>query len=638
MNRVILMGNPNTGKTTLFNTLTKSHEKASNWHGVTVEVKTKKYKFENVEFEVCDLPGVYSLKGYSKEEKIANNFLKQNKGSLVINICDANNLERNIILTLDLLKNGYNVLLVINMCNENKQCDYIKLSKSLGIKIIEIDARKNKSVKAVKQEIFEYYLKQKTQKVLKIDKISFRNDEITKIIAKNNQNDPYNSSDKIDKFVLNKFVFLPLFLLSILFVFYITFEPVGSYFSSVLSYFFNLIIAVLRKIFLCININNIIFLDFFFNGLLGAVSSVISFVPQIVMLIFFLNLLEDIGFMSRVAFMFDGALKKIGLSGKALFSLMMGFGCTTSAVLATRNLENKKLRKRTVLLLPFMSCSAKLPVFLVVASLFFEKYKFLCVFLLYVFGIIVSVIFACISKKIIKDDETFFIMEMPKYRLPNFKKILTDVWATIYDFLVKIGTTILFFSSIVWFLQNFSCNLKYLNGGNFTSSLLYFISSKITFIFAPLKINSPGVVCALLLGIVAKEMVIVGLAMINGVTAASAEALSLSLVSSSSICYFTKTTSIIFLIFILLYSPCLSAISTIKNELGGKTAAFVFFFQFALSYFVSFFVLKLIESSALRFAFYFILFLDILLWIVLKLGQNKKCWGNCNACRKTCFK
>lgn len=632
------MGNPNTGKTTLFNTLTKSHEKASNWHGVTVEVKTKKYKFENVEFEVCDLPGVYSLKGYSKEEKIANNFLKQNKGSLVINICDANNLERNIILTLDLLKNGYNVLLVINMCNENKQCDYIKLSKSLGIKIIEIDARKNKSVKAVKQEIFEYYLKQKTQKVLKIDKISFRNDEITKIIAKNNQNDPYNSSDKIDKFVLNKFVFLPLFLLSILFVFYITFEPVGSYFSSVLSYFFNLIIAVLRKIFLCININNIIFLDFFFNGLLGAVSSVISFVPQIVMLIFFLNLLEDIGFMSRVAFMFDGALKKIGLSGKALFSLMMGFGCTTSAVLATRNLENKKLRKRTVLLLPFMSCSAKLPVFLVVASLFFEKYKFLCVFLLYVFGIIVSVIFACISKKIIKDDETFFIMEMPKYRLPNFKKILTDVWATIYDFLVKIGTTILFFSSIVWFLQNFSCNLKYLNGGNFTSSLLYFISSKITFIFAPLKINSPGVVCALLLGIVAKEMVIVGLAMINGVTAASAEALSLSLVSSSSICYFTKTTSIIFLIFILLYSPCLSAISTIKNELGGKTAAFVFFFQFALSYFVSFFVLKLIESSALRFAFYFILFLDILLWIVLKLGQNKKCWGNCNACRKTCFK
>lgn len=638
MNRVILMGNPNTGKTTLFNSLTKSHEKASNWHGVTVEVKTKKYKFENTVFEVCDLPGVYSLNGYSKEEKIANDFLKQNKNSLVVNICDANNLERNIILTLDLIKNGYNILLAVNMCNENHQCDYAKLSKSLGIKIIQIDARKNKSVDVIKSEILDYYSNQKTQKTLKTIKKLINSDEIIKNIAKNHQIDPYKKSDKIDKFVLNKFIFLPLFLFSILSVFYITFGPIGSCFSNILSIIFNLFISLLRKIFLCINIQNIIFLDFFFDGILGAVSSVVGFVPQIVMLVFFLNLLEDIGFMSRVAFMFDGALKKIGLSGKALFSLMMGFGCTTSAVLVTRNLENKKLRKRTVLLLPFMSCSAKLPVFLVVASLFFEKYKFLFVFLLYVFGVVVSVIFASISKKIIKDDETFFILEMPKYRFPNFKKILTDVWVTICDFFVKIGTIILFFSSIVWFLQNFSYDFKYLNGDNFTSSLLYFISSKVAFIFAPLKINSPGVVCALLLGIVAKEMVVVGLAMINGVAGVSAEALSLSLLSSSSICYFTKTTSVIFLIFILLYSPCLSAISTIKNELGGKTAAFVFFFQFALSYFVSFFVLKFIESSVLRFAFYFILFLDILLFVVLKLGQDKKCWGNCNACRKTCVK
>lgn len=635
MNNITLVGNPNTGKTTLFNSLTNSREKASNWHGVTVKEKEKSYKYKNEEFNVVDLPGMYSLNGRSNEEKIAAEYLNKHKEDLVVNICDANNLKRNLILTLELLKKGLTVILAVNMANETKLYNYEKLSKILNIRIVEIDARKNKSVNTLKDEIYKIYQNKKPQNTLNLVKNQLNYDDLCKILnsIKINNVNPYLKTNKIDRILLNKFLFIPIFLCITFLIFYITFGPFGELFLSVFEWFFNKIFEFLRKIILCLNISNIV-QDFLINGVLLSILTVLNFIPQIILLMFFVNFLEDIGYMSRVAFMFDGLLKRIGLTGKSLFSLTMGFGCTTTAVLTTRNLENKNLRKRTVLVLPFISCSAKLPVFLVIASLFFDSYKYLFVFTLYLFSIFISIIMSIIYNHLIKSKEENFILEMPKYRLPNLKKIFIDTSSVILEFLVKIGTTILFFSIILWFLQNFSTSFSFIGSSNFSDSILYFLSNKLSFLFGFIGLSGAGIVVAILLGIVAKEMVVVGLAMINGVSG-SLELLSTSLILPTSVCYFTPISSIIFLVFILLYSPCMSALSMIKNELGTKTALYVFFSQFAIAFLICWLLYHSLTSiNFLIFMLVFIV-LDILFSFMLKFRHKKKhCLGNCDACKR----
>ncbi len=636
MNNIILIGNPNTGKTTLFNTLTKSNEKASNWHGVTVGSKCKNYIYHGKEFTVTDLPGLYSINAYSNEEKIAAEYLEEHKEDVIVNICDANNLKRNLRLTLELLNKNYKVIVVVNMAKEVKSLDYDKLSKFLNTIVIPIDARKKQSVDKIKKLIDNYY-----EKKLHFSSICDKNqlniselDDFLKLSNYNNS-ECYKITDKIDKIVLNKFVFLPLFLIVIFLVFYLTFGPFGSFILSIFDCIFKKIFDILRNLILCINMSNIIKV-FLTDGVINSLQTVIGFAPQIALLMFFLNFLEDIGFMSRVAFMFDGLLKKLGLTGKSLFSLMMGFGCTTSAVMTTRNLENNNLRKRTVLLLPFMSCTAKLPVFLVVSSLFFDKYKYLFVFGLYLLAIVLSIIVALIYNKIIPSKKNVFILEMPKYRLPNLKKVALDSLSVVKEFLVKVGTTILFFSVFVWILQNFSFSFKYLGGQNFSNSMLFSISNFLLPLFKFIGIDSAGMVAALLFGVLAKEMVIVGLAMINGVSG-SISLLSASLISETSICYFTPTSSVVFLIFVLIYSPCISAIAMIKNEFGFKTACYVFVFQFVLAFLVCFVIYQITISRWLIYVLLSVIVLDILIAVVLKFRHKKSdCRGQCNACRKVC--
>ena len=632
--KIILVGNPNTGKSTLFNTLTSSNEKVSNWHGVTVGVKSKQVEILNETFEVVDTPGLYSFLAYSNEEKITLDYLNKNKDCLIVNVSDANNLKRNLILTLELLKNGFDVILAVNMYSEVNGIDYDLLSKELNIKVVKIDSRKRSDGLNLVKE-FQNTYNQKTQKISKINKkqvYKINNNEIFAKITKNKENDAYLKSDKIDRIVLNKFIFILLFLSSVFLIFYITFGPIGTLISSIINNIFNKMIDKLRKIILCTNISYIIKM-LIIDGVFVAIQSVISFVPQIILLMFFISVLEDVGFMSRVAFMFDGILKKVGLSGKSLFSLMMGYGCTTSAIVTTRNLENRSLRKRTVLLLPFVSCSAKLPIFLVISSLFFGKYKYLFVFGLYIFSILISVIFLIIYKKLVPSQNENFILEMPKYRKVNFRKVVKDSFVVIKEFLIKVGTLILFFSVIVWLLQNISIKFKFLNGENFEESILYFVCEKIKFIFKPLGFESVGIIVSLFLGVIAKEMVVVGLAMMNGVSG-DLSLLSSSLLDFSSLCCFSKTSAIVFLIFILLYSPCMSAIFTIKNELGKKTAIYVFISQFLIAYVVSFLVYRMLLNFDFIFIVLLFLFLDIFIILMLRLKKNKTCWGNCNECRR----
>lgn len=632
MKRVILVGNPNTGKTTLFNTMTGSTEKVSNWHGVTVGEKCSKYKFGGEEYEVVDLPGMYSLESYSNEERIAKDFLLKNKDALIINICDANNLRRNLKLTLELLKLNLNVLVVINMSAECQLFDYVKLTKLLGVKIIEIDARKKRSIVGLKNEIKDFYRQEKTQNKSKIIKISPQINDILQKCAKNIDFNPYYTTDKIDKIVLNKFLFLPLFIVLMFLIFWFTFGAIGGTISSIFISILNNIADKMRYIINCTNIN-IVFKTIINEAILGSVLNVFSFLPQIVLLMFFFNLIEECGLMSRIAFMFDGVLKKVGLTGKSLFSIFMGYGCTTSAVITTRNLENENLRKRTALLLPFSSCSAKLPVFLVISSLFFDKYKYLFVFLLYIFSIVLILLFALIYKKIIPTKDDLFILEMPKYRVPSIKKCAIDAWVVIKEFLVKVGSLILFFSVIVWILQNFSFEFKYLNNKNFNKSMLYNLSKLFVPVFSIIGLGSVGIVVAIFSGVVAKEMIVVSLSMLNGVSS-SMSLLTESLKLSSSMCSFSPVSSIVFLVFVLIYSPCISALVSIKNELGLRQALYVFVVQFVLAFLVSFLIYKILSYPTILIWALVILIVDILVLVVLKLKKKKTCRGNCCACRK----
>ncbi len=618
-NKIILAGNPNTGKTTLFNTLTKSNQKASNWHGVTVGTISKNYQFNGKLITVTDVPGMYSLEGFSNEEKIASEFLKKNKDSLIVNICDANNLERNLILTSELIGEGFKIIVAVNMYAEVKH-NYKKLAELLGVKLVTIDARKKGSVNELKQCVDEFF-ENKFQDSYKICKTNLNSSEIfSEVKAK--QSEAYKTTNKLDKIMLNKFLFLPIFLLAVFAVFFVTFGPIGEALLFCVEWVLGKFLDIFGGLLMSLKFSSAIKL-FLVDGILNSVATVLSFVPQIALLMFFLNLLEDTGFMSRVAFMFDGALKKVGLTGKSLFSLMLGFGCTTSAVITTRNLENKNLRKRTALLLPFMSCTAKLPIFLVISSLFFEKYKFLFVFMLYIFAILISLVFAIIYKKFIPEKSDVLVLEMPKYRVPNVKKISKDTLSVISEFLIKVGTLIMLFTTIIWVLQNFSCSFEFLAGENFEKSLLYFISSKLLVVFKFIGIENAGAVAAIIVGLVAKELVVVGLCMING-TAGSLELLAESLLSPASPCYFTPASSVVFLVFVLLYSPCISALGAIKNEFGRKFLLYVFFAQLALSFAVCFLVYRTLNAPI--FGIFVLIFavLAIFTSFVLKSVRDRK--------------
>lgn len=633
-NELILIGNPNTGKTTLFNTLTRSNEKVSNWHGVTVGEKTKKYQYNNEEYSVTDLPGMYSLEGYSNEEKIASQYIKKNKNKLIVNICDANNLERNLRLTTELVNLGCELIVVVNMCKECHNFDYKKLSECLGVFIVEIDARKQDSVRQLQRIIERFFQNKKTQKVLKTTSKTIKYNELIKICAEKHQKQSYKHTDNIDKILLNKWIFITVFIALIFLMFYVTFGLISEWFLCVNTYIFNIIKQKMQYLFLCINITDIVKV-LIVDAVIPALEILFSFIPQILSLMFFLNLFEDVGLMSRLAFMFDGVLKKIGLTGKSLFSILMGYGCTTSSIITTRNLETLNLRKRTVLLLPMSSCSAKLPVFLVVASLFFEKYKFLFIGGLYLFSILIQILLASIYMKFIPSTEDVFILEMPKYRIPSFGKILKNSFSVLYDFIRKTVVVLLIHSVIFWILKNFTFQFEFLEGKHFEQSMIYNISKFIAPIFSPIGLGGVGVVVALLMGVVAKEMILVGLALLNGVS--DSVLLSQSLMLETSICSFSKISSVVFLIFILLYSPCILALDMIRNELGIKTMLYVFVFQFLLAYIVSYVVFLCLSNVSIFIIFALMIILDIFVVLVLKFKHRKKRSGDkCNACRRIC--
>ena len=706
MRDIVLIGNPNVGKTTFYNFLTKSFEHTGNWHGVTVDKKQKKFNFEGKTFNIIDMPGLYSLSSFSFEEQVTINELL-NKDSTILNICDANVLRRNLYLTVQLIEMGKTPILFLNFDKEIKNkgtiYDYDKLSKLLNLQII----LNNKLVKTnlidkinqnnkfsgtnmayfdklpiceilniltkkqiekfsfVKKEFIAIKILENDENIIKELKLSEQQEKKMKLVISRKDYVQYiaelryNYIDeiitqvtiksksliygkyKIDNIILNKFFAIPILFILLFLIFFLTFSSLGAYLSDLLKNLIDVIIGVPIIKFLTYINAPIWIIDLFSNGIIAGVGGLFSFIPQIVILFLFLSLLEESGYMSRLAFLFEDVFYKFGLSGKSIFTILMSFGCTTSAVLTSRNIEDKNTKIKTAMISPYMSCSAKIPIYAVIGGAFFGKGNIFVIILLYVIGIIVGLVVANIlSKTILKSDTNAFILEFPPYRIPKFKQILLVIYQNCKSFVIKVSTILLSFSIIVWVLQNFSFSFTYLPNDSSGESMLKTIGEAISVIFRPIGLDNWGIVVSLIVGVMAKEMVVGTMAIINGLPSGVNfdKTLGLSLITSGYTINFSPLTALIMMIFSLLYLPCISTIAVLKKEIGFKYTLIACVIQFFIAYFICFVIYQIAVGNIVsKIIISLLVIVGLLIIFITSYKLNKKgCIYDCKNCKKHC--
>jgi len=576
MRTAALIGNPNVGKTSLFNTLTGSNQYVGNWAGVTVE---KKEGFINEDLKIVDLPGIYAMDTFSSEEKVAKEFLASGEADFIINIVDASNLERNLYLTTQIKEYKTPIILVLNMMDiaaaKGLEIDTDLLSEKLGVTVIPISASKGKGLDELKSLLERgNFLSTANENDFQFHNEKEAYEYITELLStavKKKDSSRQTRTEKIDKVVLNKFLAYPIFLLMLWLIFEFTFSWVGQPLAGFLSYMVHdLLVPALSSL---LSSSSPWFSSLILDGIVGGVGSVIVFLPVILTLFLGISFLEDSGYMARAAFIMDKAMRKMGLSGKAFIPLIVGFGCSVPAIMTARTLESEKDRKLTALLIPLMSCNARLPVYALFASVFFPGRETAVVFSLYLLGIGLAFLLGILFKRtIFKKDEEPFIIELPEYKAPELKNLLTHTWDKGKDFLKKAGSLIFSVSVVVWFLSNFNFS----GMTDINNSILAAIGSALSPIFIPLGFSSWQNTVSLITGLMAKEVVLGTMGVIYGGSLAS-----------SIQAHFTPASAYAFLVFVLLYTPCISVIATMKKEFGVRMAAFSVTYQLVLAWVVS---------------------------------------------------
>lgn len=580
MKNIALLGNPNVGKTTLFNSLTGSNQRVGNWAGVTVD---KKEGFFG-DFTIVDLPGIYAMDTYSNEEKVSKEFLENEKVDLILNIIDASNIDRNLYLTMQLKQFKKPIVLAVNMVDvaEKKgiNIDYKKLGELLNVVVVPIQASKEIGIDDIKSVL-------NTIDYNKIDTLNYSfsseketYDYIENILSKctkksNTSNKPI--KEKLDNLMLNPWLAYPIFFLIMVLTFQVTFSWIGQPLSDLLDSLLNdSLVPIIEGL---LHTTSPWFQSLIIDGIIGGVGGILVLLPIILSLFACITVLEDSGYMARVAFIMDKIMRKMGLSGKAFIPMIVGFGCSVPAIMTARTLESEKDRKLTALLIPLMSCNARLPVYSIFAAIFFPKYIGLVVAALYFLGIVLAFILGIIFKHtIFKNEEEPLIIELPEYKLPSLKTLLNQLYEKSKNFIIKAGTLIFAMSIVLWFLSNF--NFTGITDVN--NSILSSIGGFIAPIFKPLGFGNWQASVSLLTGLIAKETVVSSMGVIFGGDLQTLLPL-----------HFTALSALSFMVFVLLYTPCITVVGTMKKEFGTKMTLFSVAYQLILAWVVSFLVFNI---------------------------------------------
>jgi ferrous iron transport protein B len=648
-----LVGNQNSGKTTLFNKLTGSKQHVGNFPGVTVDRKDGEI-LGRADTLVTDLPGIYSMSPYSGEELVSRDFVLNEKPKGIINIVDVTNIERNMYLTMQLLEMDIPVVVALNMMDEmtgnGGSVDVNAMEAMLGVPVVPISAAKNQGVQELADHavhVAKYREKPQRQdfcdendhngavhrclhavihligdhakaaglpvrfaacKAIEGDRLiidQLRLDEnekemlehvtlqmekergldrsaaiadmrfsfIMKVcgacVKKPGESREHTRSRRLDKVLTGKHTAIPVFIAVMGLVFYLTFNVIGAALQRVLETGIEALTVTVDRALTSAGVNDVLH-GLIIDGIFEGVGSVLSFLPIIVTMFLFLSLLEDSGYIARVAFVMDRLLQKLGLSGRSIVPLLIGFGCTVPAVMATRTLPSQRDRKMTVLLTPFMSCTAKLPIYAFFVNAFFPRHKALIMIGLYLLGILTGILIALIYKKtLFKGEAVPFVMELPNYRLPGARNTLLLLREKSKDFLQRAFSVILIATIVVWFLQSF--NFRFDLAENSRDSILATVSGFITPVFSPLGLGDWRIVTALISGFMAKESVVSVLEVLFGAQGGVASVL-------------TSLSALSLLVFSLLYTPCVAAIAAVRRELGRGWAFYVVLWQCAVAW------------------------------------------------------
>ena len=580
MKNVALLGNPNVGKTTLFNSLTGSNQRVGNWAGVTVD---KKEGFFD-DFKIVDLPGIYAMDTFSNEEKISKEFLENGQVDLILNIIDASNIDRNLYLTMQLKQFKKPIILAVNMIDvaEKKgiNIDYKKLEELLDVTVVPIQASKEQGIDDVKKSLKNLH----TNKIDNNDyNFSSEKETYTYIenllsqCTKKDNKSTRTIKEKLDNIMLNPWLAYPIFFIIMALTFQVTFSWIGQPLSDLLDSLLNdSLVPIIESL---IQGTAPWFQSLIIDGIIGGVGGILVLLPIILSLFACITILEDSGYMARVAFIMDKIMRKMGLSGKAFIPMIVGFGCSVPAIMTARTLESEKDRKLTALLIPLMSCNARLPVYSIFAAVFFPNSIGLVVASLYFLGILLAFILGIIFKHtIFKNEEEPLLIELPEYKLPSLKNLLNQLYEKTKGFLVKAGTLIFAMSIILWFLSNF--NFSGMTDVN--NSILSYVGGFIAPIFKPLGFGNWQSSVSLLTGLIAKETVVSSMSVIFAGDLQTMLPL-----------HFTTLSALSFLVFVLLYTPCITVVGTMKKEFGSKLTLFSVTYQLVLAWLVAFLVFNI---------------------------------------------
>ena len=655
-----LAGNPNVGKTTVFNGLTGMRQHVGNWPGKTVERAEGHFKHGSYEYDVIDLPGNYALSAHSMEEIVSRDFIVDDDSDVIINIVDAANLERNLYLTVQMMELGANLVMALNMNDFAKKKDHIidvkLMSELLGFPVVEINAKTGDGF----DELLTTVEKQAANPIDSSAKLSYGNElkehlsDMQALIEKDSnlldvpsvwtaikllEKDPIviekvqgssqksaimtetdkvaghlhtifnegaeevvanaryafigglmaeavkkpavekeTTTDKIDKIVTNRILSIPIFLVIMYAMFQFTYT-LGAPFQDMIDQGFGMLAEWIGGF-----IANEYLASFICDGIIGGVGGVLTFLPIIILMFLFLSILEDCGYLARAAFTLDIFMHKlVGLHGKAFIPMILGFGCGVPAIMATRTMENEGDRMLAMMLVPFMSCTARLPIYAIFIAAFFEANHGAILLSIYVLGIVVALIVAAILKRtMFKGLSTPFVMELPTYKVPSVKGVLLHTWEKVKGFLRKAGTIILACSIVLWALSIFPLGVEF----GSADSVLGMIGGAIAPIFAPLGFGTWQAGVAIIAGLAAKEVVVATFGTLAGMEEDDEEGIT-QLVHDT----FTPLSAYAFMAFTLLYTPCFAAIGAIKQETNSyKWAATMCAITLVTAYIVSFLI------------------------------------------------